>query len=197
MPKFSDTEREAIAAALLQKGEQLFCEYGLRKVTVEEITKAAGIAKGSFYAFYGSKEELYFAILARCQQDMWGRMDAFLDENTALPPRALLKKAIAFIFQIIGEYPLIRRTDSETMVQLLRKLPGEVTAHHLDEDAQAVALFTRHRVVFTRPIPVVAKAFQALYGVAVMMADTEDELSAQVLDIMISGMVNELVEDTP
>lgn len=197
MPKFSDTEREAIAAALLQKGEQLFCEYGLRKVTVEEITKAAGIAKGSFYAFYASKEELYFAILARCQQDMWGRMEAFLDENTALPPRALLKKAIAFIFQIIGEYPLIRRTDSETMVQLLRKLPGEVTAHHLDEDAQAVALFARHQVVFTRPIPVVAKAFQALYGVVVMMADTEDELSAQVLDIMISGMVNELVEDTP
>lgn len=197
MPKFSDAEREAIATALLQKGEQLFCEYGLRKVTVEEIAKAAGIAKGSFYAFYASKEELYFAILARCQQDMWGRMDAFLDENTALPPRALLKQAIRFVFGIIGEYPMIQRTDNETMVQLLRKLPATVTGHHLDEDAQAVALFTKHRVLFTKPIPVVAKAFQALYGVVVVMADTEDELSAQVLDIMINGMVNELVEETP
>ena len=197
MPKFSKSEREAITDTLLKQGERLFCEYGLRKVTIEEIAKAAGIAKGSFYAFYGSKEELYFAILARCQQDMWGRMDTFLDENTALPPRALLKAAIRFIFAIIDEYPMIKRTDSETMVVLLRKLPDTVTEHHLDEDAQAVALFTKHKVLFTKPIPVVAKAFQALYGVVVVMADTEDELAAQVLELMIDGLVNELVEDTP
>lgn len=197
MPKFSKTEREAISASLLEQGERLFCEYGLRKVTIEEIAKAAGIAKGSFYAFYGSKEELYFAILARCQQDMWGRMDAFLTENTALPPRALLGAAIRYVFAIIDEYPMIGRTDSETMVVLLRKLPNAVTQHHLEEDAQAVALFTKHRVLFTKPIPVVAKVFQALYGAVVVMDGTEDELAAQVLEIMINGMVNELVEDTP
>lgn len=197
MPRFSEPERAAISAALQKQGERLFCEYGLRKVPVEELARAAGIAKGSFYAFYASKEELYFDILARCQRDMWGRMAAFLDENAALPPRELAEASIAFVFAIIGEYPLIRRTDSETMVILMRKLPGDVTGHHLEEDTQAVEMLARYGVRFTMPAPVVAKTFQALYGMVMMLAETPDELSGQVLDIMIRALVNELVEEKP
>ena len=130
MPKFSDAEREAISAALLRQGVRLFCEYGPRKVTIDEIAKAVGIAKGSFYAFYGSKEELYFSILARRQQDMWRRMDAFLRQNTHPPPRGLVTAAIRLGFSTISEYPTIQRTAGATLVVWLRKLPGPVTQPH-------------------------------------------------------------------
>ena len=52
MPKFSDSEKERIRQKLMREGERLFAAYGIKKVSIDEIVKAAGIAKGSFYTFY-------------------------------------------------------------------------------------------------------------------------------------------------
>lgn len=51
MPKFTATEREKIFSLLLEKGKTLFNEKGFYAVTAEDISLAAGIAKGTFYHF--------------------------------------------------------------------------------------------------------------------------------------------------
>ncbi|RPJ03614.1 MAG: TetR/AcrR family transcriptional regulator, partial [Spirochaetaceae bacterium] len=61
MPKgFTEREKELIRKKLYTEGTRLFGQYGVQKTTVDEIAKAAGISKGSFYGFYDSKEELFF-----------------------------------------------------------------------------------------------------------------------------------------
>ena len=60
---FSDQEKNMIRTVLLEKGRELFARHGLKKTAVGELTAAAGIAQGSFYVFFNSKEELYFEIL--------------------------------------------------------------------------------------------------------------------------------------
>ena len=195
MPKFTEQERLLISKRLLTAAEKLFCEHGLKKVTVAEIAQAALIAKGSFYAFYPSKEELYFAILVNCQKDMWKQMDRFLDEHHSLQPRELVKGTLFFMFDLMNRYPLIQKTDSETMAVLFRKLPPEVVEKHSGEDAEALQLLLKHGVRFTRPIEVVTKTFQALYGVIVLLEEEDEHLRGQVLSVMIDGLVNELVEE--
>lgn len=61
--KFSDEEREWIRQKLLTEARHHFETAGLRKTSVEDLTKAAGIAQGSFYMFFGSKEELYYELI--------------------------------------------------------------------------------------------------------------------------------------
>ena len=195
MPKFSEQERLVIAQKLMTAAEKLFSEYGLKKVTVEEIAKAAAIAKGSFYAFYPSKEELYFAILVNCQKDMWQKMDSYLTQNSTLKPRDLVKKTMVYMLELMQRYPLIQKTDSETMAVLFRKLPADVVEKHSGEDAEALNLFINYGVRFTQPIEVFAKAFQALYGVVVLLDEENEELRWQVLSVMMNGLVNELVEE--
>ncbi len=64
MPRaLTPTEREAIRNRLLAAGRERFARYGLRKTTVEELAHAAGIAKGTFYLFFASKEALYAELL--------------------------------------------------------------------------------------------------------------------------------------
>ncbi len=46
MPRFSNMEREKIREKLMQEGERLFTSFGLKKVSIDEIVQAAGIAKG-------------------------------------------------------------------------------------------------------------------------------------------------------
>lgn len=64
-PRFTEREREVIREHLLDSGHRRFSTAGLQKTSVEELATDAGIAKGSFYAFFGSKEELFIAVNAR------------------------------------------------------------------------------------------------------------------------------------
>jgi len=55
---------EQLRALLQQKGREIFAKKGFRKTGVAEIADAAGIAVGSFYKFFDSKEHLFLEIFA-------------------------------------------------------------------------------------------------------------------------------------
>ena len=64
MPRtFTEIEKEVIRKQLLEKGDQCFSRYGLKKTSIEDITNLAGIGKGTFYNFFNSKEELFVEVL--------------------------------------------------------------------------------------------------------------------------------------
>jgi AcrR family transcriptional regulator len=65
VPKaFTPKEKAAIHANLLRAGMRHFERHGIRSARVDAICGDVGIAKGSFYAFFPSKEELFMAIVA-------------------------------------------------------------------------------------------------------------------------------------
>lgn len=51
---------------LIQTGEALFVKHGLRRVTVEEICRQAGVSKPTFYKYFENK-----AALARRIDELW------------------------------------------------------------------------------------------------------------------------------
>jgi AcrR family transcriptional regulator len=59
-----DRNRRARTEGLLNAAEKLFLEHGIGDVSIDDITHAAGVAKGSFYRYFPSKEALVRALLA-------------------------------------------------------------------------------------------------------------------------------------
>jgi AcrR family transcriptional regulator len=53
-----DTNRREKVKTLVDAGVTLFLERGIEATTIDEIAAAAGVAKGSFYRYFESKEEL-------------------------------------------------------------------------------------------------------------------------------------------
>jgi len=53
-PKYQD---------IFNKGKELFWKYGIKRVTIEEICKEAGVSKMTFYKFFPNKIALVKAIL--------------------------------------------------------------------------------------------------------------------------------------
>lgn len=53
-----DTNRKEKVRALVDAGLTLFLERGIEATTIDEIAAQAGVAKGSFYRYFASKEEL-------------------------------------------------------------------------------------------------------------------------------------------
>lgn len=54
---FTDEEMKQIRIKLITVGIRLSRELGIQKMSVDKLTSAVGIAKGSFYLFFGSKED--------------------------------------------------------------------------------------------------------------------------------------------
>ncbi|TVQ35650.1 MAG: TetR/AcrR family transcriptional regulator [Spirochaetaceae bacterium] len=48
-------------AAIMEHAQRLFRERGFEAVTIEEITEAAGVARGSFYTYFKNKSEIIIA----------------------------------------------------------------------------------------------------------------------------------------
>src|SRR5690625_6936170 len=63
--KFKKAEKDYILTELVERGADLFRRYGFKKTTITDITKEVGIAQGTFYHFFKSKELLYFTILEK------------------------------------------------------------------------------------------------------------------------------------
>lgn len=123
--KFSEQEREYIRNQLLNHGRELFGDHGLNKTTISDLTKKAGIAQGTFYHFFESKEALYFEIVE--QEERYIREELLhkvllKGKLTKATFRDFLQKALQFL----DESPILRQLfDKSTMNQLLRKLPQE------------------------------------------------------------------------
>lgn len=79
MPKaFDDTERKTIRAAMMTTGLRHFERAGLRAARIDDICRDVGVAKGSFYAFFPSKEELFMAIVEAREEQHRADMFAFI-----------------------------------------------------------------------------------------------------------------------
>ena len=195
MPKFSDTERKMIKQKLLQEGERLFTSYGIKKVSIDEIVQAAGIAKGSFYSFYSNKEHLYMDISANLQLKMWGEMEAFLDNHRSLPPRELCKQCFLWMFGELERYPMLSQTNSEIAEYLFRKLPPEVIEAHPRDDSHELIKLQEYGVHFTCGIEIATKTLQtlAISFLSLQQEQTDDQQT--IMGIILDGVLKEIVSD--
>lgn len=135
MPKkFSEQEREWIINKLLTEGRSCFEAHGLRKTSVEELTKASGISQGSFYLFFSSKEELFYRILLEEEQRIREKMSGLFSKGIPVT-KELIKLFLLQSFRMMDESPMVRQMFIKSdMEQLLRKLPSELLEQNFSED---------------------------------------------------------------
>ena len=70
-----DPRKQRTIDALLRAAEEIFTARAAADVTVEEIAGRAGVAVGSIYNHFGSKEALYAALLEHALETFEGYMD--------------------------------------------------------------------------------------------------------------------------
>lgn len=76
---FPTTSSPSPADRLRDAGVVAFARHGYADVSVDDICQATGIAKGSFYRHFSSKEELFFAVVARVGEIM---NESHLDQSS-------------------------------------------------------------------------------------------------------------------
>jgi AcrR family transcriptional regulator len=134
MPRaFSEKEREIIRQRLREEGAMLFEAYGLRKTSVEDITRAAGISKGAFYLFYKSKEELFLDILEQLESELRGSILEY-SLHPGEDARQNARRILSNFLLMYDACPLLKKFSQSDLDYLLRKLPAERLQAHTHRD---------------------------------------------------------------
>jgi len=81
--KFTTKEKEVIRNGLIKTAKEHFSIYGLQKTRIKDLTTEVGIAQGSFYNFYDSKEELYFEILELEESDSEKYLEEIISQTNS------------------------------------------------------------------------------------------------------------------
>jgi AcrR family transcriptional regulator len=62
-PKRSPMLRDERRAQLVAAAREVFSEKGYHDATVDDITRSAGVAKGTFYLYFDEKREIYYELV--------------------------------------------------------------------------------------------------------------------------------------
>lgn len=70
MPKiFSESDRNIIREALLENGRKALEKSSYKNISVSDIAAETGIAKGTFYNFFDSKEAFFYEVMLKIRNE--------------------------------------------------------------------------------------------------------------------------------
>lgn len=147
MPKvYTDEEKKKIIEKLKKEANILMQEKGVKKTTVDELVKRAGIPKGTFYLFYPSKEMLLFDV----SQDFHAQVDSYItngvfkiikDKNLSMSEPDFSACVEELTDVILGAMEITYHSClkvlliPESMSLILSKIPDEVLEKHRKDDS--------------------------------------------------------------
>ena len=117
------SKEEQLRAQVLQAAQKLFKQYGLQKVTMEDVAKAIGKGKSTLYYYYKSKEEIFDAVVDHEIRDVQSQLRKALEQaDTAAAKletfvitklRVLRKKAALYnlLYQDITRHYILEFTE--------------------------------------------------------------------------------------
>ena len=188
---FTEYETEQLRKALLKETRRCAVTLGMKKTSVDQLTKAVGIAKGSFYKFYESKEMLFFAVLENIHSELYDVADRVLSETDNLSPPERAAKAILAVCQRLSDTGDMVFIENDEKL-LLQRLPDDVkNLHYHDDETHIRLLLKKHDLVPNRGISLAAATVRGLI-LTVSHKEQIGELYPQVLETLVYGACREL-----
>ena len=165
----------------------------MKKTSVEQLTKAAGIAKGSFYKFYESKEMLFFAVLENVHSELYGVADHALRESAGLQPSERAAKAVLAVCRRLSDTGDMVFIENDAKL-LLQRLPKDVkNVHYHDDETHIRQLLEKYSLVPKRGISLAAATVRGLI-LTVSHKEQIGGLYPQVLETLVYGACRALFE---
>lgn len=133
---FTEQEKSIIQGKLLDAAESFLSTTGIRKTTVEDLAKTAGISKGAFYSFYESKELLFLDALEREQTRIHETIIREIGEKHG--GKAAFVTVVGQMYRDFMAKPWLLAFTGEDYEVLLRRVPPERIQQHIEiDDASA------------------------------------------------------------
>lgn len=130
--------REQRVEEILDAALQLFHERGFDATTVQHIAEAAGVAAGTLYLYFASKEHVLLAVHDRFHAAMWRHLDEVVPAAIAGAAGRDAGAGIDAMVDGVAEFLLWNRQTATVICRYLPRL-GEESLHGRDAMVELVA----------------------------------------------------------
>lgn len=124
---------------ILHTAMAVFIEKGYFAASMKEIAEACGMAKGSIYKIFDSKEDLFTAVFELCHQIMFEQAGELDRHPEPAPPMEVLRRKIEFQLQymfenyfFMSEFRELPITSNERFIAAWKKKRATLLTWHRD-----------------------------------------------------------------
>ncbi len=132
MPRaLTEKEKCAQCERLLEKGKDVVFLHGMRRVSVDDIARAAGMAKGTFYAHFETKERYLLALIEKIHKETFDKAKGMIfggkEDGLAANVRVFFKELMrlpemVFFIQNETEISLLIESSPEFELQSFKQM---------------------------------------------------------------------------
>lgn len=108
--------------AILQCATSLFALKGYKEASMAELAQSVGIAQGTIFYHFGTKEDLFLAILQAFKEDLTAEFENHFKSTNGRNGLEMVEEVIAFYFYMAGameeRFLLLHRHDAYELAQV-------------------------------------------------------------------------------
>ncbi|MFQ4697127.1 TetR/AcrR family transcriptional regulator [Clostridioides difficile] len=188
---FTEIEKDNIRKRLISECEINWSKYGYKKTNIDELCSKSGIAKGSFYTFFDSKEKLFFEVLNGIQNRLISSVDEILSN---MPQKEGFAKALKMLYRLYDKNPFLYSPTNTDYITLLNKIPKEMLSQLEYSNVQSFySLIERHNLKLKIEKEKAFGVCNALLSSLLLKEDIGYDY-IEVFDFMVDNLVEHILE---
>lgn len=196
MPKaFSSEQKLTIRQSLIAAGKRIINTRGIRSLTIDELARAAGIAKGSFYSFFPSREDCILTIFESWEDQYRGALLTALTQGEGDATTRLEQFFLAVPAMLEAE-PGLASMGSADLATLMAALPPERLAAHQSRDREvldaAMKILVSNGVVAATDIDLLHSLTMAFFTLSLHRREMEDQVFHRTVGFLAHASAREL-----
>jgi len=199
MPKgFTEKEKQSIRKKLIETGREHFDRFGVRKTNVADLAREAGIAKGTFYLFFDSKEDLFLTINEEFDKQLQKEAARRLEKSKN--PKDTFKEFLLYVIDLFDTDPMLKlASDKEEFERLSHKIPADQFRLHQESTNEfftnLIKKWQHEGLIRGHDPEVILGAVKSLYFVFMHRDFIGKDIFRKAADLLIDSLVNHLVTD--
>lgn len=144
MPKiFKEEDRNIIRDKLVQNGLESLSKKGYKATSIEEVARKTGIAKGTFYNFFPSKEEFFYEVMIFIRDSRRNELNNFFTSKKTLKREDIVN----FLCSYVQEKNVHHYFSAEELKLIFRRIPDQQMKANSDSINFADVLLTENSIV--------------------------------------------------
>jgi AcrR family transcriptional regulator len=193
----SDEDKSQRRDEIMAAAKEVFARKGFHDTTIADIAKQAGLAYGSIYWYFDSKDELFHALMAVEEEALRSHVAAAVgarqDGDGEVPFRTAVQATFEFFESDKATVKLLFR-DAYALGDRFEKHLGGIYERFVDDIENVIAVAQQRGEVVAAPPRMVAYTLAALVGqLAHRRLSTDDGVTAaEVADFVVTLTFNGL-----
>ncbi|HII92952.1 MAG TPA: TetR/AcrR family transcriptional regulator [Methanosarcina sp.] len=200
MRSFTSEEREIIRNKIIDRGKECFARYGIKKTSIEDLTRDLGIAKSSFYSFFNSKEDLFLQIYTEEREALKDNLleNSFLKYRKE--PDKAIKAYLHYVLNIANNHPVWRKVyiEKEHLELTISRSSEEKIKNIHRENVKMILPFFEEwaaaGLLIDKDARILAETTYAVLSLIHLRNEIEDEDFQDIMDILIDLLAENIIK---